>query len=229
MAELTPEKKKKLREILEGMATPEELETLKKSDANKLFGKQIDAIVKAVEDLTEDGEKARNGMTNIALMIEGNKKQVPIMGQKIVSAFGEFAKILVNKLDEVKEGYQGSRGQGDYALTFQNIAKSIADGLTAVKDSVDKKPVPVWRWPQYLYSGIRNTQFQPVDPAVDSMNLGEYDYVTMELSAGDTTENYTFKKGGASGTTTGLVVIVYTDDTREVLVSVTKTPHVSQG
>lgn len=58
---------------------------------------------------------------------------------------------------------------------------------------------------------------------VHGLNLGVYDYVSMALSGGDTTETYTFKTGGSSGTTVATVVIVYTDDTREVLSSVTKT------
>lgn len=58
---------------------------------------------------------------------------------------------------------------------------------------------------------------------LNGFSIGEYDYVSMVLSAGDTTETYTFKTGGSGGTTVATVVIVYTDSTREVLSSVTKT------
>ena len=57
----------------------------------------------------------------------------------------------------------------------------------------------------------------------NALNLKPYDYVSMALSGGDTTETYTFKSGGSSGATTNTVVIVYTDSTRAVLSSVTKT------
>lgn len=57
----------------------------------------------------------------------------------------------------------------------------------------------------------------------NALNLKPYDYVSMALSNGDATETYTFKSGGSSGTTTNTVVIVYTDSTRSVLSSVTKT------
>lgn len=50
--------------------------------------------------------------------------------------------------------------------------------------------------------------------------LRPYDAVSMALSAGDTTETYTFS---SLGTTTNTVVIVYTDSTRETLSTVTKT------
>lgn len=55
------------------------------------------------------------------------------------------------------------------------------------------------------------------------LGIPSYDYVSMALSDGDTTETYTFKSGGSSGTTVATVVVVYTDSSREVLSSVTKT------
>lgn len=55
------------------------------------------------------------------------------------------------------------------------------------------------------------------------LDLGTYDYVSMALSGGNTTETYTYKTGGSGGTTVATVTIVYTDSTRSVLSSVTKT------
>lgn len=57
----------------------------------------------------------------------------------------------------------------------------------------------------------------------NALNLKPFDYVSMALSVGDTTETYTFKTGGSGGTTTNTVVIVYTDSTRAVISTVTKT------
>lgn len=57
----------------------------------------------------------------------------------------------------------------------------------------------------------------------DGMLAGlTYDYVEMAISPA-TTETYTFKTGGASGTTVATVVIVYTDSTRADISTVTKT------
>jgi hypothetical protein len=50
-----------------------------------------------------------------------------------------------------------------------------------------------------------------------------WDYVSMALSGGNTTETYTFKTGGSGGTTVGTVTVVYTSSAREVLVSATIT------
>lgn len=55
------------------------------------------------------------------------------------------------------------------------------------------------------------------------LNLPEFDYVSMALSSGDTTETYTFKTGGSGGTTVATVTVVYTDSTRKVFASATKT------
>lgn len=58
---------------------------------------------------------------------------------------------------------------------------------------------------------------------INALNLPTFDYVSMALSVGDTTETYTFKTGGSGGTTVATVVVVYTDSSRKVLSNVTKT------
>lgn len=58
---------------------------------------------------------------------------------------------------------------------------------------------------------------------IGGMAIEEYDYVSMALSGGDTTETYTLKSGGSGGTTVATITVVYTDNTREVLSTVTKT------
>lgn len=55
------------------------------------------------------------------------------------------------------------------------------------------------------------------------IGLDQYDYVSMALSVGDTTETWTFKTGGSGGTTTNIVVVVYTDSARTDILTVTKT------
>jgi hypothetical protein len=62
----------------------------------------------------------------------------------------------------------------------------------------------------------------PID-TLSGLSIPTYNYVSMTLSAGDTTETYVFKTGGSGGTTVATVVVVYTDSSREVLSTVTKT------
>jgi hypothetical protein len=50
--------------------------------------------------------------------------------------------------------------------------------------------------------------------------LPDYDYLAVGYPAADT-ETYTFKIGGAGGTTVGLLTVVYTDATKADLSTVT--------
>jgi len=49
-----------------------------------------------------------------------------------------------------------------------------------------------------------------------------YDAITYD-EPDTVTEEYTYKTGGASGTTVATVTITYTDDTKETLVSIVRT------
>ncbi len=61
-------------------------------------------------------------------------------------------------------------------------------------------------------------------PTVSTLSLPQFDYVSMALSAADTTETYTFRVAGSTGTVVATVVVVYTTSGRTVISTVTKTP-----
>jgi len=71
---------------------------------------------------------------------------------------------------------------------------------------------------------ILDGQFQPygeTNPlAISSSGLVNfvYDYVSVNYATA-TTEIYTFKTGGSSGTTTGVITLTYTDSTKDNLSS----------
>lgn len=67
---------------------------------------------------------------------------------------------------------------------------------------------------------VNNTPTESI-PTVTGLSLPKFDYVA-NVIAGDT-ETYTFKTGGASGTTVATVVVVYTDSGRTDIETVTKT------
>lgn len=76
---------------------------------------------------------------------------------------------------------------------------------------------------QEVLNKVFNEETNSLDTGITSgLNLPKYDYVSMALSGVNTIETYTFKTGGSSGTTVATVTVVYTDSTREVLSSVTK-------
>jgi hypothetical protein len=78
----------------------------------------------------------------------------------------------------------------------------------------------------YGVNAVENLVFDPnagllrAYPA-NALNLKPWDYVSRSLDTA--TETWTFKSGGAGGTTTNTVVIVYTDGTLETISTVTKT------
>ncbi len=57
---------------------------------------------------------------------------------------------------------------------------------------------------------------------VAGLNIPKYDYVVVTYPT-TTSEVYTFKTGGAGGTTVAVVTIVYTDTTKDFISTVTKT------
>jgi hypothetical protein len=57
----------------------------------------------------------------------------------------------------------------------------------------------------------------PTNPFFTSALPFKWDYFSMALSVANTRETYTFKTGGSGGTSTGTVVLNYTNSTRDVL------------
>lgn len=67
-------------------------------------------------------------------------------------------------------------------------------------------------------SGVRSPTLEVTE---SGLALPVYDYVTNAPTS--TTDVYTFKVGGSSGTRVAQVTIVFTDNTKTTLSSVTKT------
>jgi hypothetical protein len=64
-------------------------------------------------------------------------------------------------------------------------------------------------------------EFDQVQTVTSGLEIPYYDFLSVAYPDA-TTETYTFKTGGASGTTSAIVTVVYTDSTKENLSSVTK-------
>lgn len=67
-------------------------------------------------------------------------------------------------------------------------------------------------------------EFQiPLHVIVDNgLVFATYDYIAPDFS-GSTTDVYTFKSGGAAGTTVATLTITYTSSTKAVIASIAKT------
>jgi len=62
----------------------------------------------------------------------------------------------------------------------------------------------------------------PLSVELPGFKLPDYDYIAATYP-NSTTEVYTYKSGGSSGTTVGVVTVVYSDASKEILTSVERT------
>ncbi len=217
---LTTEQRNKLKQLLLENSTEEEKQSLKalevsefNSKLTELSGKMDTSDIK--EMINSVGEEVRRARSSYAKFAQDLTEHYKEMQTELLRGLEKLGGTITTSYEQNKP----ENASGMY--------KDMINQLSAVNESVKNKPVPVWNWPQYAGVSVRNRNFANIDPAVDSLNIGEYDYVSMTLSAGDTTETYTFKQNGANGTIMAVVVIVYSSSTRDVLVSVTKTPIVT--
>lgn len=196
------DKKVQLKEILTALSTPEERKELEFEDKLSLVEKNLNRIENASE---ERATALMNAILNALKSLENHKKSSNQITEKIVDSFAQFSETLAGKLDELKLGSKSLEGQANFSQTLQQIVA----GLSSVDQSIKDKPVPVWRWPQYLYSGLRDTQFSPINPAIAPFGITkEYDYIALTYS-GSNIATVTYKKGGASGATVGALSITY--------------------
>ena len=75
--------------------------------------------------------------------------------------------------------------------------------------------------PAVLYAK-RDQDSENAYPIAFGLGLAPYDYVSRVLTD-SVTETYTFKTGGASGTTVGTIIVVYTDSTLATISSAERT------
>ena len=153
---------------MEEFSTPEERAKLRQSEETR---KRVNDLIDQIKPLQVEIEKPKNDNTQDQMRIM--KRMIEVMSAGFEG--------LVSKMDEVKQTTIEGRGQNDFAPSIQNLVKSLADGFGSVKKSVDDKPVPTWKWPQYLQTGVRNTQFEPINPAIASFGIDKYDDIISEV------------------------------------------------
>lgn len=66
----------------------------------------------------------------------------------------------------------------------------------------------------------KSLRVKPIS-VLDGMGIPQYDYVSLAQDA--THDTWTFKTGGAGGTTVGTVTVTFTDATKVTIASVAKT------
>lgn len=197
-----------LKKWLKENSTPEELDEIKRLEEKEEAGGRLTKLEKQT---LENADYSKQMVSLLNIISSSLKKERPDMSKDIIS-----------KLEELK-GTITTSYEKNKPVNTAGVYKDMINQLSAIDQSIKDKPVPVWNWPQYASVGVRNRNFSNINPATDGLDIGDYDYVARVLTNA-TTETYTFKTGGVSGTTVATVVIVYTDSTLATLLSVTKTP-----
>lgn len=98
--------------------------------------------------------------------------------------------------------------------TVPRISKAEHIGPDDTGDNIEAKRVAPYRWTGEAWE--RSTGVPP------GFITKPYDFVAATYPTASS-EIYTFKTGGSGGTTTDIITVVYTDDTKESLNSAART------
>jgi len=152
---MNPTKKKKLKKILEVLNTEEENDFFSLSKKIEVLGEDVNSF--SLENKTTR-KKLELDIANIDKRI---KKIKNTDMSEITGLLEEMLKSFLDMRASVESGRK------DYSLTIQQLIKQLSQGLTGVEKTIKGQPKPVWNFPQYLQTGVRNTQFSPINPATE--------------------------------------------------------------
>lgn len=199
---------KALRKWLIENSTPEEVAEIERLEQKQEEGEKLTKIEKQTLDNVDYSKK----MVDLLSIISNSlKKERPDNSHEFISKLEELKGTITNSFEKNKP------------FNAAGVYKDMINQLSAIDKSIKDKPIPVWSWPQYAGVSVRNRNFQNINPATDGLDIGDFDFVARVLT-NVTTETYTFKVGGSTGMIVATVVIVYTDNSRVDISTVTKTP-----
>lgn len=194
--------KSKAKKALMALADEKELEALKKLDM-EILDMKLEEMKKSLKEVSEskDSKLTLQAVAETYRLIEKTRNNLKKMNEQISDSYNELVKALIGKLDEVKTAVSVPETVPLYRAMIEGIAK--------VKKSIDDKPVPVWKYPQYSSVSVRDTNFRNINPSIAAFGITqEYDYISLTYS-GSNISTVTYKKGGASGTTVATLALAY--------------------
>lgn len=188
---------KKLKALLYAQSDEGERKELERLDVEKI--KEIQGFFNASEK-----EHQRNYDKLIA-SFQAHVKNSEEYFTGLTKKIGDVLGTLTTSYERNKP----DNASGDY--------KDMINQISAVKESIDKKPVPVWNWPQYAGVSVRNKNFSNINPAVDSFGIGDYDQF---LGTYDGANNLTVAKFELTGNLVATLNLTY--DAQSNVVNVVK-------
>ncbi len=196
---------KKLRDVASELFTPEEMQAIDTSlasrqDIEKNFNAVIDKLDKvssaddvreAAKELGDLGRRTRNDFVQLS----------ESMSESYLDSVNE----LLKGLDGIKEAF--GKYATDVSANAAPVYKDIINALSAVKTSIDDKPVPSWNWPQYAGVSVRNKNFANINPSISSFGIEDFDEV--QLSDYDGSGNVGTVTYLLNGSITGVLSLTY--------------------
>ncbi len=165
MAKITLEQKKKLQTLLGAISTTDEKAEIKKLDALKV--KEITEFFEGVQTENETRvERLEKTLAQVLMSMENYRKASSSHSKYLVETFGKFSDAMVTKIGELGGTLTTSYEQNK-PINTAGVYKDMINQISQVRESIDKKPVPVWNWPQYASVGVRNKNFANVNPATE--------------------------------------------------------------
>lgn len=153
--------KQDLKKIYDALSTDSEKEQLLLSEKISLLEKTINLLIEGGKQTKESEQQYQDavvsGFEELGKTFDKLRQTTSGVNEKVVKSL----ETLAEKFDTLGKSIntESEGRQKDFALTIQQIVK----GLAGVSETI-KKEKPVWNWPQYLYSGLRDTQFSPINP-----------------------------------------------------------------
>lgn len=169
-------KRKKLRDILAQIGTPDDLREVDVADAfYKANKSNFDAMTKQLDRLDkldkapslEDLKKLSQDFQALTRVTQAEMSKVlKSMVRAHMESSKDFSDTVVEHLGKlgttISTSYEKNKPE-NAAGTY----KDMINQLSAIDKSVRDKPVPVWNWPQYAAVSVRDKNFANINPATE--------------------------------------------------------------
>ena len=187
--EINNDQKQKLRKILEGISTPEEISEMQKQD-------KLDNIQASVKDVGSFG-KALEGIKDF-------------FNQRIDKVETRVSKIkptdltpLLEVLTETKDILSKPQKQQDLSGFFKDLGTQLVQFGTSTKNT--EEIIRNLKWNSTM--GIKNRNGSPINPAISP--FGIYDYDDIKLSGYDVNNNPATVTYYLSGNQQAILALTY--------------------
>ena len=187
--EINNDQKQKLRKILEGISTPEEISEMQKQD-------KLDNIQASVKDVGSFG-KALEGIKDF-------------FNQRIDKVATRVSKIkptdltpLLEVLTETKDILSKPQKQQDLSGFFKDLGTQLVQFGTSTKNT--EEIIRNLKWNSTM--GIKNRNGSPINPAISP--FGIYDYDDIKLSGYDVNNNPATVTYYLSGNQQAILALTY--------------------